>query len=261
MTLWTRLLATLALVLGYLPSAALGEEYNPFRIPKVEFFKSVHTIALWPFNLPPDTPDIEFVQTKLEQMLMAALQRQGFSVLSSEQLRRRWEEMSTRLGGVFDPISGASDEEEIKLLRGLLTQEFALKNGIDALLSPAVTEGTIRIWAKSIASKDSDGRGAYTAWMAAHEQTTWRGEPIRSLWANRPHQAVGPRLGFRIIDPTDIHLYDIMVPIRWSRVYVNGNYEDRPETELLDHHKRIEEVIEAAVEQLAQSAEADGEND
>lgn len=261
MRLLARLIVSSTLMMICFPSPAPGENDDPFRIPKKDFLASVVNIALWPIELPPGTADAAAVRAELEQILIAELQRHGFAVLSSKHLGRRWEELSTSVGGIVDPITGESDELQVRLLRGLLTQEFALERGVDAFLRLRLTEGTMRVWEKDIASRDSGGRGAYTVWMAANEETTWHGEPIVALWINRPQQVVGPRLGIRILDAIDMPLYDIMIPIRWSRIYLHGAHEDRPETRLLEHRERIEEVMASLLEGLAETEEVPDASD
>lgn len=247
--------ATAALVFAQSVTPASAEEYNPFRLPKSEFLREIRTIALWPAFLPSHIDDPEQVRDELESMIAKALEDAGYKVVASTELERRWRVLSEHMGGLFDPVTGESDEAEIDVVRQLVSQDLALSLNVDGLLVPRLSHGEVRVWAKSLSSKESSTGRSYVGWMAGHEPTQWRGKGIRAFYRDMPERVVGPRLGIRIFDPVDTTLYDIMIPIRWSRVYIAGSYEDRPETPLLDHRERIEEVIAGLVDPLKRDSD------
>ncbi len=247
---WTRIFVALWLANLLSPGPATAVEYNPFKVPQAEFFITIGKLAMWPASLPTGFPESEEVRSEIEKMLIDALRKKRYEVIPSEVVRRRWEELSAQVGGVFDPVTGESNQEQIDLLRGILTQEFALQQGVDAFVFSYVSEGTIPVWSKRLQAVTRTGTYGYNVWMGAHEAITWRGEKVRSLWRNRPTETFGVRLGIRLLDPTDVVLYDMMFPVRWSRVYIDAAYDDRPESRLLDDRSRLETVVGLLVEDL-----------
>lgn len=254
---WLRFSITLGLasICSILPARGSTEEYNPFRIPRAEFFDWVDTIALWPLELPIDTEKSDDTRIEIERLLSAALESAGYRVVPSTVIEPRWRELSQLVGGVVDPVTGETNGEQVSLLRSILGHELATEHGVDALLATRIRHGRMQPWAQRRLNPASHQKREYTIWMGAHEPTTWRGEPIRSLWLNRPNRLIGPRFSVNLYDLHGIELFDAMVPIRWERVYVAGAYDEREKKPLLDEPERIRSVITSLVEPLDRSTE------
>ncbi len=254
-------LAIALLVLAQSVTPVAAEEYNPFRLPKSEFVREIKTIALWPVLVPSGLKDAASVRTELEPMITKALEEAGYSVIASNEFEERWQVLSEHLGGLFDPVTGESDDAEIDLVRQLVSQDLAMTLKADALLVPRVSHGEVRVWAQTVGSEESESGRSYVAWMAGDEPAKWRGKGIQAYYRDMPERVTGPRLGIRIFDPVDTSLYDVMIPIHWTRVYLAGSYEDRPEVSLLDDRERVEEVIAGLVDPLKPDSGEAGETD
>jgi hypothetical protein len=181
----------------------------------------------------------------------------GFEVVPSRVFEGIWARYSTLAGGLFDPVTGEFEEENVTTVRQLVAQELALRHGADALMAIALTEGPVEVWAKEISRDDGSRPRKTIVWAASTEALRWDGVPIRAFFRDRPERATGAQLGVRIYDPVDVELYSARMAIRWSRIYVHGNYQDRTLPGLLTSKKRLETVMDTLIEPLGQDEEDD----
>lgn len=136
--MWRTVLFHWLIVLWLQGCSQVAPPYDPFKIPKSEFFAKTKVVALAPLALAvsPDNPDAtrEHFESLLDQKLRAI----GFTVIPSREYRATWERLSKQIGGIFDPITGKRDEQKIKAVRGYLLEELRTKHQADALLHPIV---------------------------------------------------------------------------------------------------------------------------
>ena len=90
---------------------------NPFKIPEPDIKAKVKVVALAPLGLGSDFEDPQVVQTKFESLFEGKLREGGFTVVPSKEYAAIWKEMTEKLGGLFDPISGKRDDAKFKMAR------------------------------------------------------------------------------------------------------------------------------------------------
>lgn len=235
-----------------LTATVAAEEYDPFPVPKELFRESVRTIALWPVDLPKNIEDAKKVRNVLERRITTKLEAIGFKVIPSRVFGATWEQYAELAGGLFDPVTGESEEENVTMVRQLVTQELSLRHDADAFMTISLTDESIVVWAKEISRNDGSRTRKTIVWAAATEAVRWDGDSIEAFFRDRPERATGPQLGLRIYDPVDVELYNARMAIRWNRIYVNGNYQDRAMPGLLNSKKRLETVMDKLIEPLGE---------
>lgn len=246
------LLGLSLLLLAPLASAA-AEKYDPFKIPRDQFYAEVTRIAVEPLVLPSNTAEPEALRAQFEAYVRTALEEYGFQVIPSVEFERRWNELAEKMGGLYDPVSGKGDDEKLKIVHKLVREDLAASFGADATLRSLISFGELDVWAKDVTVDQQGTPTSYVSWMAATEPVTWRGAPIKAFYANRPQRVTGARFSAFIFGLGQAMLYDIMVPIRWSRVYVMGSYEERPDGEALGDKELNRRAVRAALDDLGRS--------
>ncbi|MFK7895388.1 MAG: hypothetical protein AB8G23_06110 [Myxococcota bacterium] len=243
--------------------AAHAEEYDPLQVAKDDFFGVVQTIAIWPISMPFNIADTAEgkaeIGSLIESKMTEQLESQGFRVVPSDVITQRWTAAAEAMGGFVDPITGEGNQEAIDLARSLLRTELAIRDGVDATFSPRLTAGSLSVWAQKVEYLEEDGHPnrTYTSWMAGREAIRWQGGPLHSRWLNRPTRVIGHRLGVRIHNTAGVELYNVMVPIRYTDVYVRGGRESREETPFLSHKEELNKAIDLLLESLQDPSESE----
>jgi hypothetical protein len=235
---WAALAFGLALLAGGARGAA-GEDYDPFRIPREQFRAQVKRVALRPLVAPPGAPEVVRARASLEGLIAAALERQGFAVVPSREFGEAWRRFAGDLGGVYDPVSGEPDEAKYQAAWEYTTRELETRLDVDAILVSNVHYDFIQ---------PALGFGD---WKAAGKTLLWQGQPLGAAPIAQPQRVEGPFLGVRIFDRAAVLLYDVRMPLEWSRIYAGRGYEERPETELLNDATRNAEVVDTLLGYLA----------
>jgi len=193
--------------------------FDPFTVPRAVFESRVATIALAPVDLPPSTPEREAVQRQIEEALTQRLQAKGYEVIPPGEFEQTWRAASRQIGGIYDPVTGKSDEKKHDAVLELTGRELGRRFSADAVARTFVRSGAVIPWAEG-------GFGEPARYVAVGEPLVWRGKPIDGLLANLPQLVVAAYLNLRIDDLTGAEMYGIRFPLEWTRVYVGRGYED-----------------------------------
>jgi hypothetical protein len=116
--------------------------YDPFKMPKDEFYGKIKTIAVAPIRVPNDIVDPEAVKTSLESLVEAKVREAGFSPVPPKDTGGVFDEMNKQMGGVFDPITGQRDETKVKAAEEHARRELATRFKADAVLHARFLPGT-----------------------------------------------------------------------------------------------------------------------
>lgn len=212
-----RAIAGSALLLAALAGAGRAEEeFNPYEIPKEQFTARVRVIALRPPRVPTDVADPAAVRERIEARLAEGLREKGYTVVPASAYAALWRQMSERLGGTYDPVTGVPREEQHAAARDHVARELKRLYRADAILGSYVSIE----WTPHYS-------GGF-AYQAMGETLTWQGAPIGGALINHPQQVLGAYLSVVISDLADAKLYGVRVPIQWFTVYAARGYEERP---------------------------------
>jgi hypothetical protein len=131
--LWAAMVALLV------EGCATTTRYNPFKVSQTEIRSKVKVVALVPMNVPGGLDNEDAIKSKFEEMLAAKLHEGNFRVIPSEEYGAIWKQMTEKLGGFFDPITGKRNEEKFKTVREHTLRELAAKTAADAILASGIS--------------------------------------------------------------------------------------------------------------------------
>ena len=232
----------IALLVLALAAPLRGEESDPNRIPRARFRAEVARLALQPLQLPAGTPDSERVRNEFEGLIAAELQRRGYAVAPSSVFRESWLRFATDLGDVFDPVTGQPDPKKYALAWQYTARELERSHHVDAVVTSAIAFDAMPV---------SPG---FLSLNAAGQPLRWRGGKLVAFPSGqpqgRPQRVEGAYLGVRIRDRAQALLYDLRLPLAWARVYLAGDYEERPPDQLYADREHNRETVEALLSQL-----------
>lgn len=233
--------AVLLLAAAFAAGPSAAESFDPYAIPKEQFQARVHTIVLKPLDLRAKTPNADAVRQQFEALLTGGLRAKGYTVVPSREYERIWREMSARLGGTFDPVTGEPVKEKYEAAREHTARELARLHGADAILDPY-----IRI--------SDAGWGGFFVFSTWHEALRWQGGQIVAAPATMPQRVLGAFLNVVISDLAGIELYGMRAGIEWTAVYAARGHEDKPIEQIYDEPDRNQHAVDIALERLIPAA-------
>ncbi len=223
-------------------ATAAGEKYDPYKVPREHVRASVHTIALEPVRLPPSIENGAALRARIESLLTAKLRSGGFTVVPAAEYEQVWRQMSRRLGGVFDALTGVADQAKYDLAREHTARELADRLEIDALL---VTMVSVSALPAGIRSSMFEAK-----YYAAGQMLVFRGEPIRGAPVNLPQKVLGTYLNVRLDNLDGVDLYSVRAPIEWVEIYAGRDHDGRPPSEWLTDPSRVSETVDLTLDDL-----------
>lgn len=235
----TRFLVLLSVVAtAWAPVAYGDDEFNPYEIPQAQFAARVKTIALREPLVPFDVADRALVRERITARVTEVLRGKGYTVISPDVYAALWRQMSERLGGTFDPITGAVREDAYNAARDHVGRELARLHQVDAVLGTFIGVDWLPFGTDLV------------GYASLGEPLNWQGQRINTNLINRPQQVRGYTLSLVIDDLAGTKLYGIRFPIEWSVLYVARGYEERPQAERLTNPVSLQHAIDEDLEQL-----------
>lgn len=132
-------------LLALLAGCATSTPYNPFKVPRDQFYGSLKVVALAPVKLPSDLENPEPVRARYQQLVEAELQKAGLQFVGPAEVGPILDGQAARLGGLFDPITGKPDEARTKAFHQVVAAELRSRFAADALLRCDVRVVTARL--------------------------------------------------------------------------------------------------------------------
>jgi len=132
--------ALITTTLGFL-AAGCGSKavrYDPFRVPREQFYGGLKTIALAPIWTPKELVVPDSVKAKFESLLAAELRGAGFTVIASEQEQALWNSMTDSVGGFYDPKTGEVDTVKSRIVWDKVYSRLRTNFGVDAIMYPSI---------------------------------------------------------------------------------------------------------------------------
>jgi hypothetical protein len=205
-----------------------ADEFNPYQVPKEQFRSRVHTIALLPLRMPSDTMNAADVRERFESLIAESLRQKGYTVVPSSQFERVWRQMSERLNGTFDPLTGDAIKDRYVTALQYTGRELARTDQVDALLASTISIGDVGF----------DCRFTCSTW---NEPLLWHGK----TFGDPPQKVWGAFLNVVISDLEQVELYGIRSGIEWTAVFIARGRFDKPREHLfLDLHRDAQAVVD-----------------
>lgn len=227
----------MSLLLFAAPSSA--EEFDPFEVPKEYFSKRVHTIALAPTSIPVGE-QADDVRRRIEAAISAALEARGYEVLPSATYASEWVGMSEKLGGVFDPVTGATKPDIWDTAYEYTSRTLRKRHGANAVAYTDVIVAPLAIWQQVT--------GLNAEYRAANDETlTWKGLPIGVHVYNQPQLVLGTYLRLMIRDLNGTQMYGVRFPIEITAVYVGSGREEKAAAQLFKNEAWIKKAVDGVV--------------
>lgn len=231
---WAGLAAAL-LAAGCGPKAT----YNPFQVPRDQFYGKLHVVALAPIGVPQDLENPEPVKQKFLGMIEALLREEGFTLVPPAESQVIWDSMAAQLGGFYDPVSGKLDAEKLKTARMHLYRELRARHGIDAVLFSTIAAVEARLEKdKAVWHGTSQGAAKGSFWKAL-------------LGASHSGRIPALSLFVTLSDTDDTDLYvnaggiEVLV-----KVDLKGNMVPVPRDELFTDEERNQKAVHLALDPL-----------
>lgn len=134
--------------------------FDPFLVPEDEVRARVQTIALAPFQVHPDVGDRAVLAPLVESAVLARFEGSGYRVLPAATMASIWRRIAADVGPVFDPKTGAPDEERWALTLDLVSRELRSEHGVDAILRIDIERIDLELARRSVGFCGAD-RDAY----------------------------------------------------------------------------------------------------
>ena len=238
-SLWSYLVIVLTV-----SSCATTTPYNPFKVPQSDIRSRVKVVALAPINLPLKIDDPEPVKTKFESLVTAKLLEGGFRIVPSSEYGAVWKQMTEKLGGFFNPITGKRDEEKFKAVREHTLREVAAKSKADALLEVGIVPVGVNFTSNRAAwhgtTENLVPGGAFTAYvLGGHNGTT-----------------TALSLGVALSDFHGVEMYDNAGGIQLLTKISAGQFVSVPRQELFADEERNRQAVNIALDPLIGKADA-----
>ncbi|MEZ4282124.1 MAG: hypothetical protein R3F21_21175 [Myxococcota bacterium] len=227
-------LAALAVVWA-LGSPTDGLAYDPFQIPRAQFDARVRKIALAPTWVQAEIEEASDLSARIDTRVQEIFRTRSApraELVPPSVVEAVWREMSARLGGAYDPRTGAPRPEVFPFVEEHTRREVDLHHGANATMWIRVESRILR------------AQGSPDGWLAGGERLSWRGQPIPNLYRYLPQRILGYVVRVSIIDVLGRTLYDVEAPIAWHRVYLFQGYEDRNSADRLASDDRIEQALQ-----------------
>lgn len=119
--------------------ATTGKRYDPFKVPREQFYGSLKVVALAPVQAPSDLENADPIKARFAATIAARLREAGLQVVGPEEIGPILEEVRKAHPGVFDPQTGKLDQEKAKAREKEELQRIREKHPqVDALLQAGI---------------------------------------------------------------------------------------------------------------------------
>ncbi len=133
---WASITAALVFLATGCGSKAV--RYNPFMVPREQFYGSLKTIVLAPISVPKEIEVSDSVKAKFESLLVTELRQAGFTVVTSEEPRTLWQAMADSVGGIYDPKTGEVDTMKSRTIWDKVYSQLRANFGVNAIMYPRI---------------------------------------------------------------------------------------------------------------------------
>lgn len=120
------------------------EIYNPFRVPRQEFYPQLGRIAIVPMKFDLEISHYDEIMTVFDSLIAYELREDELEIVivpteKSDSLRGVF---MKEIGGFFDPYTGKLDKEKAKKWRRMLIREMEEKYNVNAVMFSSIRKVT-----------------------------------------------------------------------------------------------------------------------
>jgi hypothetical protein len=244
------------------PAGSTGKEESPLLVPREQILGSVHTVVLGPLlsNAPAPPAD---VATRYRTLVHERLAKLGWNVVESDQLNAAFGAAIKQMGGLYDPMTGKSDPDRVRLLTQTAMKSLSLTANPDAI-------AFISLVKNSVIQKYSN-----VDWDGAQQNALTLGPVINrgSLFGGTVNAAAGEggiealSLQFLLRDSTGTIVYqarggiqlaqqlNLLTERNYSTISYKQNYTNLAPSELFKDPDRDVHAVDVALRELVFSPE------
>ena len=229
-------------VVAFLLVAAVArgaEPQDPHSVPREQIRQRVRVIALMPVTVLTAAADRVPARARFEPLLAAKLEAKGYRVVPSNEFAAVWRELSERVGGVYDPVSGRASAEKGAAVGEHTRREMERRFGANAFLaSELVLDDVVPGWTMS---------GEYVLWG---EPITLRGQRLAGGLEGIPQRVQAAVLDVDLIDVNGADLYHGRSGVEWVRVYAARGHEEKPPASRFQNAAAVQKAVDTTLDPL-----------
>lgn len=214
------------------------DNVDPFKVPRDEFHRGIHVIALADVRIPDGMPEPEPIRESFRTIIQKRLQKAGYSVIYPQQYETIWERFEEQNDGFIDAESGERDSRAIaQAMTGTLA-ELGADFDLDAVMIPSVVV---------VEAPFGGGRAVWDG--------TWQGIKaggvMKGFFAGSPEGTLGAlSLRLTVVDTTGTLLYEESGGIEVLSKLEGKEFVLVPRQELFSDDKRVEKAVKIALDPL-----------
>lgn len=153
------LLPVLVLAVATSGCAAKTQD-SPFVLPREEFYRRIHTLAVVPVTLPRYLGSAGGAQGRFDALIETSLREAGFSIVPSREVAGVWRRVVDETGATADSETGEMDRATFEAVAERVRLELQRKFSVDGVLYPIIR--VVR----------AEYGGGWVAWDGAREPTS-----------------------------------------------------------------------------------------
>lgn len=224
------MLAVLAGCVGPKPAP-----YNPFKVPREQFFGTLKVVAVAPIRAPTDLENPDPVKARFAATVEQLLRDAGLKVIPGAEVGPVLDAVLAERGGIFDPVTGRADPVKAKAVRDENMRRLKERFGADALLRADIRVVNARL----------DHDVAY--WDGVTEQA---GTGFWKQFLTGSHSGRVPALSFVVVlvgaDGTELYAKAGGLRVL-ARIGIGGKSETIPHADLFADEARNGEAVQIAL--------------
>jgi hypothetical protein len=219
---------------------AFGEEpEDPHGVPREQIRQRVRVIALMPVTVLTGAADRVPARERFEPLLAAKLEAKGYRVVPSAEFARVWRELSERVRGVYDPVTGRASPEKGTAVGEHTRREMERRFGVNAFLaSELVLDDVVPGWNAS---------GEYVLWG---EPILLRGRRLAGGLEGIPQRVQAAVLDVDLIDVNGADLYHGRSGVEWIRVYAARGHDEKPPASRFRNAVALQNAVDKTLDPL-----------
>lgn len=237
------LVIVLAIVL-ILISSGCGrppEIYDPFKVPRQEFYPQLGRIAIVPMKFNSEFSEFDNAITVLDSLLAKELREDEIEVIivtieKSDSLQGAF---MKDIGGFFNPYTGKLDKEKTKKWRRMLIREMEEKYNVDAVMFSSIRKVTAHFSsdrAKWDGASESVGKDRFL-------------KTIMGISHSGDISALSLIVELREVNDSLLYLNAGGIQVL-KKIGAFGGPEDRPSEEILSNVNRMRDAVRYAINPL-----------
>ena len=216
-----------------------AEPADPHSVPREQIQRRVRVIALMPVTVLTGAADRLTARERFEPLLAAKLQAKGYQTVPSVEFTRVWRELSERVGGVYDPVTGRASAEKGTAVGEHTRREMERRFGANAFLaSELVLDDVVPGWNLS---------GEYVLW---NEPILMRGRKLGGGLEGIPQRVQAAVLDVDLIDVNGADLYHSRCGVEWIRVYAARGHEEKPPASRFQNAAAVQNAVDKTLDPL-----------